>query len=119
MSEQSVIEVKDPHKTIVLITYGLFFIGLFIGGLPTLIGVIIAYMKRKETEGTVYHGYLNYLIKTFWIGFLGILLGIILSIVGIGMLVIMATGLLYLIRLVYSFLKVLDKKPVNPASWLI
>ncbi|KAE9536916.1 hypothetical protein A1D25_10535 [Ursidibacter arcticus] len=119
MSDQQLTDIKDPHRTLVIITYALFLSGLLIGGLPTIIGLIIVYVKRKDLEGTVYFDHFRFLIRTFWLSLLGAVIGALLSFIGIGFIVIVVVGLWYAVRIIYGFIKVLDKKPVNPTSWLL
>ncbi|MDG6247742.1 hypothetical protein GNY91_09815 [Glaesserella parasuis] len=118
MSEQ-ITETKDPFKTIALVAYGCFVLGLFLGGFPSLVGVIIAYMKRQETEGTIYQEHFRYLIKTFWVGLIGAVLGTLTLFFGIGLIILVVFSIWYAIRVVYGLVKVLDKKSVNSASWLV
>ncbi len=37
-----------------------------------LIGVIIAYLKRGEADGTLWRTHFTYIIHTFWLGVVGI-----------------------------------------------
>lgn len=108
----------EQNKTIMLITYGLFLLGVFMG-LPTLIGVIVAYVKRKDLQGTIYYDHFSYLIRTFWVELIFSLIGFVLAFVGIGIIILALVGIWTLVRVVYGLIKVLDKKPVNPKSWLV
>ncbi|MFT0849241.1 hypothetical protein VRY85_00485 [Achromobacter sp. F4_2707] len=58
-------ETTKSMKTYSMIVYGLYTLGLFLGGLPTLIGLIMAYVKRKDFGGTIYSEHMNLLIRTF------------------------------------------------------
>lgn len=67
------------QRTIMYIAYGLFGLGILFGGLPAIAGVILAYIKRPDLQGSIYHDHLNFLIRTFWGAFAGFVMGIILS----------------------------------------
>ena len=76
---------SEPHPslvTITYVTYGLQAPGMGIGafaaitvmgmfgfGWPSLIGIVIAYVKRADARGTWLESHLRRQITTFWIGF--------------------------------------------------
>jgi uncharacterized membrane protein len=65
-------------------------IGAFLTGWPSIIAVILNYVKRGEARGTWVESHFRWQIRTFWFGLLwaGLcLLGIILTL-GIGILVL-------------------------------
>jgi hypothetical protein len=71
-------------KSWTLIVWGLYLASFF--GLATtqIIGLIIAYVKRRDAAGTPFESHMIYAIRTFWIG-LGVeLIGLIRSVVGLG-----------------------------------
>ena len=85
-----------------------------------LIGVIIAYLKRAEARGTLWESHFTYIIRTFWLGVLGLIIGIATSFIGIGALILFAVAVWWLIRSIYSLLKAVDQRPIpNPETWLI
>ncbi|AUN31391.1 DUF4870 family protein [Niveispirillum cyanobacteriorum] len=85
-----------------------------------LIGVIIAYLKRGEAYGTLWETHITYIIRTFWLGVLGIVVAGLTSFIGIGILLGLVVALWWLIRSVNSLLKAIDDRPIhNPETWLI
>ena len=103
-------EQLKAFKNITMVVYGLYALGLFMGGLPTVIGLIMAYVKRGEYSGTVYGEHLGFLIRTFWYGVLWALVGLVLSLVYIGFIVMFAVGVWYIYRIVRGFLRLNDGK---------
>jgi uncharacterized membrane protein len=67
---------------------------LYLGGYITVItiiaGLIIAYMKRPQFAGTPYESHMTSAIRTFWISIVVGLFGVALTIVGIGVLLLVA-----------------------------
>ena len=75
----------EPHSSLVTltyVTYGLQALGLGVGafaavtvmgvfgfGWPSLVGIVIVYMKRAEARGTWLESHLRRQIRTFWIAF--------------------------------------------------
>ena len=81
-------------KTYVWVVYFLTALSYFIP-LTGLVGVIIAYVKRPDSEGTYLHYHFTWIINTFWIA-------LALSIVGILTLFIMVGWLFLLGGLVWA-----------------
>lgn len=122
MSEPANLSVEPPQSLVNVghIVYGCYAAGFILAGLPWLIGIIIAYVKRPEAYGTWLESHFRWQIRTFWWGLLwGIVMWpvafvLFLTVVGIplayalwGVLVI---WLLY--RVVRGWLTLNDRKPV-------
>lgn len=67
----------------VLIVYVLYALGLFLP-LLTVVGVIIAHLKRSSTAGTWMESHHRWLIRTFWYGLLWTALGLLTYVILIG-----------------------------------
>ncbi len=113
MSQNRIGPELAPHTTFIMVIYILYLIGF------SVIGVIMAYVKLGDVDGTLYGDHLRYLIKTFWIAFIGGIISVVLTAVVIGALILIAVGLLFLVRSIYGLIKFANNEPVNPASWLI
>lgn len=99
-------------KTYSLIVYGLYALGLFLGGLPTVIGLIMAYLKRKDFAGTIYSEHMGLLIRTFWYSLLFSMLGAMTTWLYIGFVILFAVGVWYIYRLVRGFVRMHDGKGI-------
>ena len=83
-------------------------IGAFVFGLPSIIAVIINYVKRSDVRGTYLDSHFGWQIRTFWFAalwaMLGVLLWVVLAVVLIGFLigpaVLILTGLWVIYRVV-------------------
>ena len=62
-------------KALALVSYVILFLALFIAGFPSLISVIIAYVRRGSATPLLRSHYDNQ-IKIFWVGAVLILLGV-------------------------------------------
>ena len=113
MSQNQIGPELAPHTTFIMVIYILYLIGF------SVIGVIMAYVKLGDVDGTLYGDHLRYLIKTFWIAFIGGIISVVLTAVVIGALILIAVGILFLVRSIYGLIKFANNEPVNPASWLI
>jgi uncharacterized membrane protein len=96
-------------------------IGAFVFGLPSIIAVIINYVKRSDVRGTYLESHFGWQIRTFWFAALwaalGVLLWVVLAIVLIGFLIgpaiLMLTGLWVIYRVVRGWLALRDERPIG------
>ena len=87
-------------------------------GMTAVIGLVMAYISRQQDDPVLDSHYRNQ-INIFWKGLLYSLIGLILSIVGIGIIILIATLIWYLARSVKG-LQSLSKGEaiITPGSWL-
>ena len=100
-----------------MIIYILYMVAILVG-ITSIVGVIMAYIKRADFAGTEYEDHITYLIRTFWISLIGYLIGAVLSVVGIGLIIIIAVGIWYIYRSIAGFIKFNDNKPINAMGWM-
>ncbi len=99
------------------IVYILYLVNILLG-VTGIIGVIMAYVNRGDAPDWLKSHY-QFQIRTFWIGCLYTVIGIILTYVLIGILVLLFVMVWWIIRSVNG-MKYLDKNEPhpNPKSWL-
>lgn len=99
------------------LVYILYFIG-FVVGITALAGLIVAYLKRGEA-GPNATTHFTFQIRTFWIGLLFSVIGAVTTVIFIGFLIMAATVVWALIRLIKGFMLASDDKPIpDPETWL-
>ena len=117
MSLQSSGQNTDA-RTWAIIVWALYLAGLVVG-ITVLVGLIMAYVKRGELAGTPFESHMTYAIRTFWIGLLGGIIGMVLMIVLIGFLVLFAVGIWVIYRSVRGLILAIDSRPIpNAAGWM-
>lgn len=100
------------------LVYILYFIGVVTSGLTSLAGLIVAYLKRNGAPAIAASHY-TFQIRTFWIGLLFAVISAVTAVIGIGVLLAIATLVWYLVRAIKGFMLSLDGKPVaDPETWL-
>ena len=67
------LELSENDRLAVHIVYGLYGAAI-VFGLPSVFGVILAYLKRRDLEGTELAGHITWQIRTFWIQVITIVL---------------------------------------------
>jgi len=99
------------------VIYILYLIGVVLG-ITTLVGVIMAYINRGEAADWVKSHY-QFQIRTFWIGMLYGVIGMILSAVLIGFLILLFTLIWWIVRTVKGLQALEKQEPVsNPTRWM-
>ena len=59
-------EASDA-RLFALVCYGLF-LGALATGFTAIVGVVLAYIKRADTSGTIWESHFTSLIRLFWVG---------------------------------------------------
>ncbi len=103
-------------KNYVFIAYVTYALGLFIWFAP-VVGVILAYVKRDEAQGSIYASHIDYLIKTFWVSLVGTVLGTFTTLILIGWLILLVTAIWFIYRVVIGLIKLNEDKPVSTQGW--
>ena len=94
-------------------------IGAFLTGWPSIIAVILNYVKRGEVRGTWLESHFRWQIRTFWFGLLWISLCVVFIIAtfGIGLIVmwlpITLVGLWFVYRIVRGWVTLHDGRPMD------
>ena len=91
-------------------------VGAFLTGWPSIIAVIINYVKRSEARGTWLESHFRWQIRTFWFGLLWFAIGgvVFVTLVGIpfALGVWIGAGLWAMYRIVRGWLALRDRRPV-------
>ncbi|NBI13424.1 hypothetical protein GVX81_07350 [[Haemophilus] felis] len=101
------------------------------------VSAIIAYIKRGESEGTVYQSHFSYLLRTFWVGFFLLIVPIFLVPILFGSLYLSPFSMLSvvigfvstivyfvvflwcLVRVVFGLIKAFTRETVKAKTWLV
>ncbi len=99
------------------LVYILYFVS-FLVGITAIAALIVAYLKRGEAS-TAATSHYTFQIRTFWIGLLFAVISALTAMIGIGILLAIATVVWFLVRAIKGFILANDGKPVpNPETWL-
>jgi uncharacterized membrane protein len=91
-------------------------IGGFVGSVPSIIAVIINYLKRRGARGTWAASHYRWQIRTFWFALLWLLVALLMIVtvvgapLGLGLLITLTLWLIY--RIVRGWLRLIDKRPM-------
>jgi uncharacterized membrane protein len=93
-------------------------VGAFLTGWPSIIAVILNYVKRSEARGTRLESHFRWQIRTFWYGLLWVVLcfAFVGITFGVGLLIVWLplglVGLWFIYRIARGWLRLLDRKPM-------
>lgn len=98
---------------------GLLYAGSYVTGISAIIGLVLAYVWRSEPNQPWESTHYTYLIRTFWLSIVAVVIGVITLIVGIGFLILGLIGIWALIRIVLSLVNAQKRQPMpNPETLL-
>jgi len=116
MGDHSQISVDPNTQGNANLIYILYLVSIAVG-LTALVGVIMAYIGKDGASPTLNSHYDNQ-INIFWKGLLYSLIGLVLTFVIIGIVVLLATLIWYIVRCVKGMQAQSRGEPVpNPGSW--
>jgi len=95
-------------------------VGSFVGGLPSIVAVIMNYARRSATRGTFLESHFRWQIRTFWYALLWSVIILLVSapfmlvLIGFGMawLGLVALGIWIAYRVIRGWLALRDRKPM-------
>jgi uncharacterized membrane protein len=134
IAARPVLDVVEPDPSLIKLThiiYGLHALSLLVGivgaatvvgafllGWPSLIAVILNYVKRSEARGTWLDSHFRWQIRTFWFGLLWVSLCIVFIVVTLGVGILIAwvplgvVGLWFIYRIARGWLALGDRRPM-------
>ena len=102
-------------KKIVWLSYLLYAAGL-ISGITAIVAIVLDYIKRDDVRGTWLESHFTWQIRTFWWSLLWMGLGLLTSVVFIGIPIMFAATVWFIYRLVKGMLYLYDQRslPMRP-----
>ncbi len=95
-------------------------VGAFLTGWPSIIAVILNYVKRSEARGTWLESHFRWQIRTFWLGLLWVTLCLLFVVATLGIGILIAwlplglVGLWFIYRVARGWLRLIDRRPMYP-----
>ena len=93
-----------------------FVVTAFLSGWPSILAVLLNYVKRDATRGTYLESHFRWQIRTFWFALLWLVIGAILVVTIIGIplawIMVMIVGLWVLYRMIRGVARLMDDAPM-------
>jgi len=94
-----------------------FIVTAFLTGWPSILAVLLSYLKKHDADGTYLYSHFEFLIRTFWFALLWLFIGglLMMTLIGIpaGFLVIVITGIWVLYRLAKGLMNLLNEQSIE------
>ena len=93
-------------------------VGAFLTGWPSIIAVILNYVKRSEARGTWLESHFRWQIRTFWFGLLWVALCLLFVVLTLGIGILLAwlplavVGLWFIYRIARGWLALNERRPM-------
>ena len=101
---------SESARNIAVIVYILQGLSFFLGGITALVGVIINYVKLEDVRGTLIEAHFRWQIRTFWIGLLWTVIGLITTVLIIGWFILLGVAIWTIYRVAKGALALNDSK---------
>jgi len=98
-------------RQLTLIIYALYALS-WLAGVTAIIAVVINYVKREDTAGTIYESHFRWQIRTFWWGLFWFVLGALTMVFMVGFAIFFVATVWVIYRLVKGFLYWNERKPL-------
>lgn len=98
-------------RTLAIIVYGLYLGGIVTSGAATIAGVILAYVKRDESQGTLWYSHFENAIQAFWMGLILFVIGVATAWILIGIPVLIFAGIYFLYRTIKGLVAAIESRP--------
>lgn len=134
IAPRPVLDLAEPNPSLVKLTHAIYalhafsllvgivgaatVVGAFLFGWPSLIAVILNYVKRSEARGTWLESHFRWQIRTFWFGLLWVSLCMVFVVVTLGVGILIAwvplagVGLWFIYRIARGWLALVDHRPM-------
>lgn len=105
------------NTQVALIVY-ILYLASYVVGITVVVGVVVAYVQIGTADPMLRTHY-QWQIRTFWIGLLYFVIGVVLCFVLIGILVLLFWFIWTLVRTIKGLIALNENRPIaNPTSWL-
>lgn len=98
-------------RTLALIVYGLYIGAVVTCGIAGVAGVVLAYIKRDESRGTVWHSHFENAIHAFWAWFMMMVIGILTIWFVVGLFIIGGAFIYFLYRTIKGLIAAIESRP--------
>ena len=92
---------------------------LLTGGLASIAGVVLCYVWRGEAHQPWEATHYTYLARTFWISLIAGVAGVVTAIIGIGILILLAIGVWWVVRCIMSLINAQKREPMPQPETLL
>ncbi|PAV25266.1 putative membrane protein [Tamilnaduibacter salinus] len=108
--DDPIVRRGDSGRNLAVLVYILQALSFFTSGLTGLVGVIVNYVKLDDLQGTWLEPHFRWQIRTFWIGLLWGVIGVLTTVLIVGWFILLAISIWVIYRIVKGALALNDGK---------
>lgn len=117
MSDKTFLQNSQPNhqdqlRQYTLTMYGLYAVSIIVGFF-SIIAIAMNYIKRNDAKDTWLASHFEWQLKTFWITFIGSVIGILLFSLLIGIPILFAVWIWFIYRIMKGLVVFMDNKPIG------
>jgi uncharacterized membrane protein len=93
-------------------------VATFLTGWPSIVAVVLNYVKRREARGTWLDSHFRWQLRTFWFGLLWVALCLLFVVItlGVGLLIawlpLAVVSIWFIYRIARGWLQLMDRRPM-------
>jgi uncharacterized membrane protein len=103
--------IESDHRLLAIIGYGLYLVGWPCLHMPTIAGVVLAYIKRDDVRGTIWESHFQNMIETFWVSLVLLIVAVPLCFVVVGIPLLIGTVVWFLYRTIKGLIRAIENRP--------
>jgi uncharacterized membrane protein len=105
------VRTEESLRGTAILAYVLYLIGWPTLHLATIVGLVLAYVQRKDARGTLWESHFRNLIETFWVALVVAIVAVPLCFVFIGIPILIGLAVWVLYRTVKGLIRAIDSQP--------
>jgi uncharacterized membrane protein len=106
----SATRTQESFRGTAILAYLLYLLGWPTLHMATIVALILAYVQRSDSRGTIWESHFSNIIETFWISLIVGVVAIPLCFVGVGFLVLGLLFVWFLYRAIKGLIRALDNR---------
>jgi uncharacterized membrane protein len=103
----------ESFRGTAILAYVLYLLGWPSLHLSTIVALVMAYVQRGDSRGTIWESHFSNVIETFWISLIVGIVAIPLCFIGIGFVVLAVLFVWFLFRTIKGLIRAIDGRPYN------
>lgn len=101
----------NSSKNLTTVIYALYAASLLVA-ITFFVAIVLNYVKKSDVAGTFLESHFLWQIRTFWFSLLWAGLGSILTVIGIGWVILAAGFIWFIYRIAKGWLRLSDNRPM-------
>jgi uncharacterized membrane protein len=93
-----------------------FIVTAFLTGWPSLLAIVLSYIKRSDTQGTYLQSHFTWQIRTFWFSLLWLVIAAILALtviaIPLAFFMVIFVGIWVMYRIIRGLLRLINAQPM-------